>query len=568
MRSIQSFRPSRYFPTRLQRSISLILILLAPSSYLFADTPYTNCQHKIQLPQQILSSGWSHDLEQSRFVAKAAAGISGNDLNNLVLQWSFVFEDAVHPRSVPALTHQAIIMGSEEGLVFALDRKTGCGFWRYQAETEVRTAIIVATVDDRQLVFFGDQDGFAYAVDAASGVEVWKKRLDQHPVAMITGSPVFYDNILYVPLSSFEAAHALNPFYNCCTFRGGVHAVNAKSGRTVWKTHSTTTPPQVTGRNALQVRQYGPSGAPIWSAPTIDKKRGVLYVGTGQNYSSPADEGSDAIIAMDLKSGEVLWRQQMLVHDAWNVACGITALSANCPEEDGPDFDFGAPPMLITNKAGKDFILAGQKSGMVYALDPDKKGELIWSKRIGRGGILGGVHWGMAAVDDALFVPISDADLMGRVFPGEPNPSISKLDINTGDIIWQTKVNFDCQEIKGCRNGLSAAVTLIDGAVIAPGLDGVIHAYDSTNGKKIWTYDTKRDYQGINGLSGRGGTLDAGGVIVADGLLLSNSGYGGIVSAGGLEGDVFLVFALPEQPEGIESSTDKKTSTKKSLLEN
>jgi polyvinyl alcohol dehydrogenase (cytochrome) len=509
-----------------------------------AETPYKECAHQLQPPQMILSSGWSNDLKQSRTFNKATAGLSGHDLTAVELQWSFVFDDTVHPRSVPAVTNQSIILGSEEGAVLALDRHSGCGFWRYQAEDEVRTGISIATVAGRQLVFFGDLDGFAYAIDATTGKEVWKRHMDEHPITMITGSPVYYQGVLYVPLSSYEAAHAMNPFYNCCTFRGGVHAVDASTGKTLWKTHTVNKEPELTGRNILFVRKYGPSGAPVWSAPTIDEVRGVLYVGSGQNYSSPTDDSSDAIMAMDLKTGELVWRQQLLSKDAWNVAC-LGGLSANCPEEDGPDFDFGAPPILVTNKAGNDVVIAGQKSGMVYALNPNDKGKLLWSRKVGRGGILGGVHWGLAAADDAVYVPISDADLMGREFPGERNPSITKLDLNSGEIIWQTKVNFDCTGIEGCRNGLSAAITVIDGAVIAPGLDGVIHAYATNTGEEIWTYDTKRTYHGVNGLSGKGGTLDAGGVVVVDGLLLTNSGYGGIVSAGGLEGNVFLVFALP-----------------------
>ena len=532
---------------RLLRSLLVIFLSSMLVSCLMSKTPSTACEKPLSANQLIYSSGWSHDLQNRRAVSARDAGISASDLPQLTVKWSFVFDDAVHPRSVPALTDKAIILGSEEGAVMALDRDTGCSFWRYQAETEVRTGISIATVASRQLMFFGDLDGYAYAIEASSGQEVWKQKMDAHPVVMITGSPVYYDDVLYVPLSSFEAAHAMNPFYNCCTFRGGVHAVNASTGESLWKTYTIATEPQKTKRNILGVRQYGPSGAPVWSAPTIDKNRGVLYVGSGQNYSSPADDSSDAIMAMDLKTGKMKWKRQLHSDDAWNVACGVPGLTANCPDEKGPDFDFGAPPILITTSEGRDLLVAGQKSGMVYALDPENEGELVWSRKVGRGGILGGVHWGLATSDDAVYVPISDADLLNRVFPGEPNPSISKLDLNSGEIIWQTKVNFDCGDIKGCRNGLSAAITLIDGAVIAPGLDGVIHAYDSNDGREIWSYDTRRDYTGVNGLKGRGGTLDAGGVVVADGLLLSNSGYGGIVSAGGLEGNVFLVFSLPNK---------------------
>lgn len=523
----------------------LSLLLLANCSS-FTQTKTQACEKPLKAPQQVLASSWSSDLQQSRFRNAEQAGMTGEDLPKLVVQWSFVFDDAVHPRSVPAITDQAIIIGSEEGAVLALDRQSGCAYWRYQAEDEVRTGITLATVAGRQQVFFGDLNGSAYAIDALTGAQIWKRNMDEHPHTMITGTPIVYGEVLYVPLSSFEAAHAMNPFYSCCTFRGGVHAVDATSGETLWKTHTIEELPKKTGRNAVLVTRYAPSGAPVWSAPTIDEARGVLYVGSGQNYSSPAQGSSDAIMAMDLKTGAIKWKHQLHSDDAWNVACGVSLLKTNCPEEDGPDFDFGAPPMLITNSEGRQLLIAGQKSGMVYALDPDRNGELLWSRKVGRGGILGGVHWGLAAAGDAIYVPISDADLLDRVFPGEPNPSISKLDLNTGEIIWQTKVNFDCEGVKGCRNGLSAAVTLIEGAVIAPGLDGVIHAYDSVTGKEIWQYNTRGEFQGVNGSSGHGGTLDAGGAVVADGQLIINSGYGGIISAGGMAGNVLLVFGLAE----------------------
>ena len=436
-------------------------------------TPSNTCEHALTTPQSVLSSGWSLDLRQSRAVVEETAGITSANLKNFVLKWSFAFSEGT-PRSLPALTDQAILLGSQEGAVFALDRESGCSYWQYQAETEVRTAISIATVGDRQLVFFGDLEGYAYAVEVGSGREVWKRRLDDHPAARITGSPVYYQGILYVPLSSFEVAHAVNPLYNCCTFRGGVHAVDADTGATVWKTHTITEPAQATGHNAIMVRQYGPSGAAVWSAPTIDEKRGVLYVGTGQNYSLPEEEGGDAIIALDLKTGDITWRRHLRASDAWNAACMLGPLGLNCPDEEGPDFDFGAPPMLIESLAGKDYVIAGQKSGTVYAFDPES-GELIWSTRVGRGGILGGVHWGMAGDGRAVYVPISDADIYVGKVEGKGKPSLAKLDLTTGEILWQTLVNFDCGDIDGCHNGLSAAITLIDGAVIAPGLDGVIH---------------------------------------------------------------------------------------------
>ncbi len=196
--------------------------------------------------------------------------------------------------------------------------------------------------------------------------------------------------------------------------------------------------------------------------------------------------------------------------------------------------------MLIEGRDGKDYVVAGQKSGMVYALDPDN-GDLIWSTRVGRGGVLGGIPWGMAADDAAVYVPVADVDLFLSKVEGEPNPSLAKLELSSGEILWQSPVDFDCEDIKKCYDGLSTAITLIDGAVLAPGLDGVLYAYDTDNGEVMWSYNSRRDYEGINGLSGNGGSLEAGGVIVADGLLMFNSGYGGLM----MSGNVLLVFGRP-----------------------
>jgi polyvinyl alcohol dehydrogenase (cytochrome) len=296
----------------------------------------------------------------------------------------------------------------------------------------------------------------------------------------------------------------------------------------------------------LGVQQYGPSGAPIWSSPTIDVARNRLYFGTGQNYSSPADHNSDAIHAIDLATGERIWRTQFLAEDSWNPACNFKWLSFNCPDEDGPDYDFGAPPILATLEDGRQLLLAGQKSGMVFAINPDT-GDTVWMQSVGRGGTLGGVHWGMAADHQHLYVPISDLNIWGINTPGEQRPSLNRLDLASGETVWRVPAIFNCNDadgdlIDGCRNGLSAALTLIPGAVFAPGLDGVLRAHRRDSGAVIWQYDTKQTVMGVNGLEGEGGTLDAGGAVVADGQVFINSGYGGIISAGSKGGNVFLVF--------------------------
>lgn len=530
---------------RLVRTLWLGCLLLLATAPVLAETPYTRCAQPLSRPLGVLSSGWSHDLAQTR----ASTGLTAADLPSLRLQWAFVFDDTEQPRSLPAITRQAIFLGSQEGALWALDRQDGCVHWRFQARKKIRSAVTVVDLDDRSLVVFGDDSGHVYTLDALTGERVWEAKVDDHRIAIITGSPVYHEGHVYVPASSLEVTLAVNPFYHCCTFRGSVSKFDVRSGERRWQYYTIPEPPSEVRHNAIGVKQFGPSGAPVWSSPTLDPARNRLYLGTGQNYSSPTDSNSDAIHAVDLSTGQRVWRRQFLAMDGWNAACQLGPLGTNCPDEKGPDYDFGAPPILLTRADGQALLVAGQKSGMVYAMDPDS-GELVWQQSVGRGGMLGGVHWGMAADADAdaVYVPISDFDIpIVKAPPGEPKPSLSRLDLRDGAIRWQVPAVFPCLDaegdsVRGCRNGLSAAVTLIPGAVLAPGLDGVIHAYDVTSGHMVWEFDTKGTVQGVNGLVGAGGTLDAGGVVAVDGQLFLNSGYGGLISAGGRSGNVFLVL--------------------------
>lgn len=526
----------------------LWLMLLAGAAWhAHAATPYTSCEKTLARPLQPLSSGWSRDLAQTRDADASQAGISASELPHITLKWAFAFKGAEQPRSLPAITRDAIFVGSQEGALWALDRKTGCAYWHYEARKKIRSAVSVVDMEDRSRVFFGDDDGYVYALDAVNGTLLWEAEVDAHPAAVLTGSPVFHAGALYVPASSMEVTRAMSPFYDCCVFRGSVSKFDAQSGQRVWQYYTIPESPVKQSSNWLGVTQYSPSGAAVWSSPTIDVQRNRLYIGCGQNYSSPADTNSDAIHAVDLTTGQRVWRKQFLPMDAWNAACQLGPLGLNCPKEQGPDYDFGAPPILVNRPDGTAVLVAGQKSGMVYAMSPDT-GAVLWSQSVGRGGMLGGVHWGMAADQQAVYVPISDYDIaVVKPPPGEPKPSLAKLDLATGHILWQVPAVFDCRDakgnsIRGCRSGLSAAISLIPGAVLAPGLDGVIHAYSRDDGHTIWEWDTKQSVMGVNGLSAEGGTLDAGGVVAVDGQLFLNAGYGGLISAGGRAGNAFMVL--------------------------
>ncbi|MCB1615992.1 MAG: PQQ-binding-like beta-propeller repeat protein [Pseudomonadales bacterium] len=531
--------------------LSKLMVLLLASllcTSVVAETPFQQCPNSLQHPLRVKSSGWSRELEQTRNYTQLQAGLNAEDLPKLELQWAFVFADTNQPRSLPAITRDAIFIGSQEGALWALDRESGCAYWRFQARKPIRNAVTVVDLDGSSFVVFGDDEGYAYGLNALTGEQIWEIELDDNPMAVITGSAVYYDHYIYMPVSSFEVGAALNPWYNCCKFRGSINKLNIKTGERLWKSYTIPAEPAPSGRNSFGVMQFGASGAAVWSSPTIDVERQRIYFGTGQNYSSPADDNSDALHAIDLNTGERIWHTQFLSEDSWNPACGLGWLGTNCPEEKGRDYDIGTPPMLITHPSGEQLLVVGQKSGMLHAVDP-QSGEKRWSKAIGRGGLIGGIHWGMASDGDYAYVPMSDLDIWGAVTPGAPNPSLSKVDLDNGDVVWQIPAIFDCNDekgkaIKGCRNGLSAALTLIPGAVLSPGLDGVLRAHNPEDGSEIWRWDTKQKVQGVNGLSGEGGTLDAGGAVVADGQLFINSGYGGIISAGGRPGNVFLVFGL------------------------
>ncbi len=526
------------------------LSLCILNSISWGDTPFSPCKNSLQAPLEIWSSGWSREYNQIRHYTEVETGLTATDLSSLEVAWTFVFEDTVQPRSLPAITDKAVFVGSEEGAVFAINTETGCGYWRFQAADQVRTAIAVGQVADRWLVFFGDNTATVYGVDAITGQLVWKRQLDKLSFSVITGSPVFYQGNILVPVASWAVGLALNPFGGCCQFRGSVSSLNALSGELNWQSYTIPEEPKPTYRNWLGGQQWGPSGAGVWSSPTIDEKRQRVYVGTGQNYSSPANHTSDAILAFDLHSGKMLWSKQVLPEDAWNVACAFSWLSINCPKEDGVDYDFGAPPMLITRRDGKDVIVSGTKGGMAYAFDPDNNGGILWRTSVGRGGVIGGIHWGMAANAEYVYAPVADTDahtLSGKPTPGEAKPGLNKLDIFSGDILWHRSTQNICEgRDKKCRTGISAAITAIPGAILAPTLDGVLRAFSAEDGTLLWQFDSTQQTTGSNGVQGHGGTLDAGGVVATHGRLFFNSGYGGIISAGGMDGNVLWVLRKKE----------------------
>ena len=353
-------------------------------------------------------NGWGRDLDNSRHQPKP--GIKAEDVPRLKLKWAWA-----HPG--PMATGQPTIIGdrlfvtTEGGNIFSLNANTGCTYWTMNAGAAVRAAISVGALPARAsakyAAYFGDEKTTVQAVDAMTGKLLWKTKIDDHVLARITGSPVLYRNRLYVPVSSFEETAGRDAKYECCTFRGSVVTLDAVTGKLLWKSYVIPDAPQPFKKNSSGTQMHGPAGGAIWSAPTIDKQRGVLYIGTGNSYTDTPTGNTDAIMALDLLTGKVKWTNQLMPKDNFLVGCRQPGVG-NCPQEAGPDYDFGSSPILRTLPNGKQVLLAGQKSGAMYALDPDQNGKKIWEVKLGSGSALGGIEWGFAADAANVYIPMAD----------------------------------------------------------------------------------------------------------------------------------------------------------------
>lgn len=469
---------------------------------------------------------WGFGLENLRFVDEESLQINSDNVDALKLSWVFAFPNASRARAQPTIAGSTLFTASQHGTIYALDRASGCVQWTFQADTEVRSALTIGKDEQNQpsRLYFSDFNAQVYALDLKTKQLLWKVKVDEHPVATITGSLSLFEDQVFVPVSSLEIISAIDTTYHCCSFRGAVVALNAGDGEVNWKTHTIAEAPRAQGVNKIGVPILAPSGAPVWSRPTVDADRGLLYVGTGENYSRPTSNTSDAILALSMNTGEVEWVKQLLPKDAWNGACMIPG-HPNCPEDTGPDADFGAPPMLVEAE-GRDLLIAGQKSGTVYALDPDNAGAIIWEKTVGRGGIMGGVHWGMATDGNTLFVPINDQGSYPLHQDMEPAPGLHALDVATGALLWSTLEVDRCGTVDwSCGPGISAAITATPDLIFGGALDGVLKAYDAETGMERWSFDTQRTFESVNGAPAFGGTIDSDGPVLVENQLFITSGY-------------------------------------------
>lgn len=493
--------------------------------------------------------GWSRDNRLQRHVADARIDLAA--LAGMTLAWAHPFPShsafSGAGNSV-AVQDGRLYVANLNHFVYALDAATGCAHWTFEAEGRVRSNVAVA--DGR--VVFGDLLANAYGLDAASGGLRWRTRVDWTPGARITGNLTLHRGVVYVPVSSLEEVQAMKLDIPCCTFRGAVVALDAATGRVLWKTHTIDRYAEYLGDNAAGIPRYGPSGVPVWSGIAVDDARGVVYVGNGNQFTEPLVTESDAVMALDMATGAKRWVQslapeQMDGQDIYHLACEAwwDPERRNCspanPKGHG-DRDIGAPPMLVRRADGSEVVVAGSKDGMLYALDPERAGALVWQIRVGQGGEVGGIEFGLAADQRHVYAPVVDmnADLSS-------NGSLTAVDLMTGQAVWRVEqVAARCtgKVTPPCGTAFLTPPTVAGEAVFVGLIDGTLRAYARADGRELMVYDTAQSYTGVNGLTGNGGSLGNGGPVIAGSRLYVMSGFNMLNV--GLPGNVLLAFDLPQ----------------------
>ena len=453
-------------------------------------------------------NGWAADPYNTRFQTTASAGIAADEVPDLKVKWVFGLPSDFRV-SQPTIAGGRVFIGSVKGRVYSLDAKTGCLYWSTKTSGGVRSTIVVdslpGTKPPRHVLYVGDTEANVYALDASTGKQLWKVDVDEHPLATITGTPKTYGNRIYVSTTALEELAGADPQYECCTFRGKLMALNRFNGKLIW-TGYTLDPAKPIRKNRIGTQLWGPSGASIWSSPALDPERNRIYATTSDNYSDPASLTSDAVVAFDMRTGELLWSKQFTVGDAWNVGCEMDE-DMNCPEARGPDLDFASSPILRILPDGRRIILAGQKSGVMHAIDPDRDGASLWQHRVGKGGLAGGIQWGAAADADQVYValsdiglvPVSDSDTGYAVrLDGTVGGGMFALDIRSGERKWHVSPT-SCDERPHCSPAQSGAVSALPGVVFSGSVDGHLRGYATDTGTVVWDYNADQEYESTNG---------------------------------------------------------------------
>jgi polyvinyl alcohol dehydrogenase (cytochrome) len=498
-----------------------------------AIAPTARCSGAVSRTGATAWNGWA-DAANTRFLPAKAARLNTANVPRLKLKWAFGFPGVASAFGTPTVGDGRIYVGAADGTVYSLDARTGCAYWTYTAVAGVRGAPAIGNTS----MYFGDLRGNVYALNASTGVLLWKVHAEEHPLGVITGSLKFDSGRLYVPVSGRdESIAAINPSYECCTFRGSVVALDAATGKRVWIAYTMREVPRVTGANAKGVRTWGPSGAVPWSSPTLDLRNRVVYIGTGVNYSNPPTETSDALLALDLDSGRMLWARQFTTNDSYNFACGAQD-KTNCPKDPFIDADFGNSGILRSLSNGKRILVISDKGGTVYGVDPDQEGKLLWKQKIAAGGVNGGTMWGGASDEKGVaYIGVSD------FAAGKPEAGggLVALELATGKRLWTTVAPKPlCLAVPGCSSAQPAPVTAIPGVAFLGSWDGHIRAYETARGAIIWDFDTAREFESVNGVKAHGGSINSMAPVVAGGMLYIASGYSGAA----MPGNVLLAFSI------------------------
>ncbi|MGO9514890.1 MAG: PQQ-binding-like beta-propeller repeat protein [Steroidobacteraceae bacterium] len=488
-------------------------------------------------------NGWGRDLDNTRYQPEPA--LRATDVPKLALKWAFGYQGSAGAGQ-PTIVDGRVFVTSAKGRVYSLDSRTGCTYWTYDAQAGIRTAISIgelapqkqaprpkkskrkrtpAHLDVRKApsaVFFGDDRGAVYALDAEKGTLLWKTQVEGHATARIQGTPVPYQNRLYVAVASSEPSAAAESTYPCCTFRGSVAALDMANGNVLWKTHTVTEEPRPYGKNGMGIQELGPAGVPVLASPTIDIGRGLVYVATGSSFTAIEEPLADAVVAFALEDGKLRWAKQP-------------------PRQQGEAAEFDSSPILRTLASGKQVILAGPRSGVVYGLDPERGGEILWRSQAAEGeAATGGVEWGPAADHHSLYVALS-----GHAgAPEDRSGSLIALDLKTGAKRWQTIAPTPACTWgdEACSHAQAQAVTVIPGVAFSGSMDGHLRAYSTIDGKIVWDYETAKDFTTVNGVKASGGSLDQGGATIVNGVVYVNSGNG--QQPTGQPGNVLLAFSV------------------------
>ena len=487
-------------------------------------------------------NGWGLDASNTRFQTAAAAGLNAAQAPRLKLKWAFAFPSGESSNSQPTVVAGRVFVGSDNGFIYSLDAATGCVYWSFEGGSIVRGSLTVGPISgqgaSRYAVYYGDGHANVFAVDAQNGKLIWKTKVDAHWVARITAGTKLYNGKLIVPVSSSEEFRSGIATYPCCTSRGSVVALDANTGKIIWKAW-VTDQPKAYKVQSNGVVLYGPAGGAVWNTPTIDPVRNAIYFSTGDATAAPQPLMTDGVMAVDIDTGKTLWSYQADANDIFMGNCGQANSGEQCPNPNGPDLDIANSPILKTLPGGKRVLIVGTKRGNVIALDPDNKGSVIFrvlastgapppaapaaGARGGFGGGGGGtIVWGGAADDQ-------------NVYYGAGGAGLAALKLTTGEKVW----SFTPPAGGG---SIGAAPTMIPGVIFAGTSTGRLYAISTADGKQLWEFNTANEFETVNKIPGHGGAITSSGAVVANGMVFIGSGYA--ISSAASGGNLLLAFSV------------------------